>query len=315
MHVSLFATARALLGLSFAALPLGLAASPYAFPTEIVAAPAAEQFLVVNVRGSIKNKMTGAALKKGDRLAADTPLTFADANSVAVVVSPSRGRMTLRGAAKSGRTELEGLLRDNLLPPNPPSRLSTRSGPMLSVLNVQEYFRVGGGSLLMLSPTRLTFPVKSFPLTDTSYFFLTYTYKGEKVNKLLPHAGQVVTLTDAAVLEVDGKPISATEATDFSVSYYRARKPQPITSFRPTFVDQAALAEEIRMLAAGARARATERLAIARKAKPEPANAPTPANITAGAMAEISDYLKESYGATAHEEALQLWMRTQGIVL
>lgn len=66
-----------------------------------------ENYYIIKVKGDIVNQRTGEHLAQGDTILATDELTFLDENSVALVVSDTRGRFKLKCPEKNEENNLE----------------------------------------------------------------------------------------------------------------------------------------------------------------------------------------------------------------
>ena len=87
----------------------------------------ADVYHVIHVRGTIQIKASGKLLKTNDKISSDDEVVFKMPDAVAAVISPKKGRFTLRTdnlKKETGESELNGFVRTCFFPSH--KRISTR---------------------------------------------------------------------------------------------------------------------------------------------------------------------------------------------
>ena len=115
---------------------------------------ASEKYTVIKVVGVILMKNTS------------NPIVFKTPDAKASVISSEKGRMVLTA---EGVVDKQGLVKSSLIPPI--SNIASRSGPILSISDVQSYF---SGEYLLLSQAKVMISKSIFPMNDSSFFFIRY---------------------------------------------------------------------------------------------------------------------------------------------
>lgn len=177
---------------------------------------------VIKVQGTIKIAETGEPIKTNDKVSLNEKLKFESDGAKALVYSTQRGRMVLekKKAVETGGSEILYYVKENLLPVK--AVAATRS---VSIFNnpqdIRTYFN---SEYLLLDGAYFKVNENVFPLSDQRFFYIRYTYKGEKINKKLDYDGNKVIFDKKELLKVDENPISAEKATDFKLFYYNRDK-------------------------------------------------------------------------------------------
>jgi hypothetical protein len=230
----------------------------------------ANEYKVLTVQGHIIFEQTGKDMQRGDLYVTGTPLNFADVTSRAAIVNDANGRYVL----SSTKGKLKVLPAAN--------NVSSRSGAILNIVDLKNHF---SGRYLVLDVAKVAVGVESFPLNETSFFYLTYMHEGEEIPKKLPSEGDNIVLSAEEIFKIDGKPIPVTEKE--MTLYYKGDKTYKINTFTPVFADEAALKEEVSIL--------VEALKDADNAKK---------------TGEITAYLNEFYGSPSKEN-LAGWLKKE----
>jgi hypothetical protein len=224
----------------------------------LFALPAPDVFIVVHVKGSIVKKANNVPIKVGDKLTPDESLVFKSDDATASLVSPAKGRFTLRKSAGAKPGEFLTVLKDNLMAQNPALRLSSRAGALVNSEDLRRHFSNAAkpeadiAPYLVLGTLRQPISSNSYPQDENNFFYIRYTYKKEAINKKLPYHADSIVISRATVLAVDGQPIAANEATDMALYYMRGGSTSTrITAMQLVFADEAEVAEELRALVGG----------------------------------------------------------------
>lgn len=180
----------------------------------------AESYKVVKVLGTIIVKKTGAALSQGDVIQSTDPIVFKTPDSKASVISSEKGRFVL--AANSSNNN-SASVKSNLIPPM--SNISSRGLSMLNFSDIKNNF---SGNYLLLDKVDVSIAKDIFPMNDSCFFFFTYKYKNEDINKRLKHNGDTLLIIEKELFKVDGLPISHAESTFVKVNYYSKKTPLTI---------------------------------------------------------------------------------------
>ncbi|MFY0651924.1 MAG: hypothetical protein JXQ96_07825 [Cyclobacteriaceae bacterium] len=181
----------------------------------------AQTYTVIHAIGKIYESKSGKYLTKGMRLSESAELKFETSGAKAAVLSSKRGRFVIqeKSSSSSGQGELAYALAAVLSPAR--GRLSTRAGGINNQLDFQKKFGegpvaiVGDEYKVAVSPT-------AYPMSDNKFFYASYSYNGEPINKKLSRDGDSLVFDVPAFYSVDDKPIDPTTTSDTKLFYYNA---------------------------------------------------------------------------------------------
>ena len=213
-------------------------------------------FIVLHVKGEIKVKSTGKALKPSDRVGEEERVVFGSPDALAAVMHPTKGRFLMKPVQDQDKeqNELVSFVRSTLVEGT--GRASTRAGKLNNDLAFQQLFRANpqkyfGGRFAFIGDTA-TFEVsaEAYPLTASDFFFLRFQYRGETINKKIPADSNQIRFAAAELFRIDGQPIQAEDASGFQLLFRhsKAATSRLICDFSPVFVNIAELKEEFRLL-------------------------------------------------------------------
>jgi hypothetical protein len=230
-------------------------------------------YKVIKVNGSIVYVRSGNPMTQGDVFPENEDLSFGSPTSRAAVINPEKGRFILQpdnpGDLANAKTHfLPGM-----------NNISTRGGAFNNVQDLQNHFR---DTLVLLKKTSLAVNPYRFPMDEEHFFFLTYTYSGEQINKKLGFDENQLVLNREEVLMVDEVPIVSPDKPEMTLSYYTPDGVTGISTFNMFFPDPESLTFELSVILEG-----REDLPYATKVN------------------EISGYLYEFYGKPDKKDVMQ----------
>jgi len=196
-------------------------------------------YRVIKVNGNIIYVSTGANMIQGDVFEEDESLSFETQNSRAAVINPNIGRFILTPEnyddLSSGKS--------NFLPAM--SNISTRGGAINNLMDLQnqfcDYMAIICEASYHINPVQ-------FPMNENQFFYVTFTYKGEKINKKLKFEDTKLILSREEILKVDGNSIEEIDAPDMSLYYFTEDKGEYISDFGLIFPDLDELESEIKII-------------------------------------------------------------------
>lgn len=232
-----------------------------------------DKYKVIRVDGKIIFQRTEAEMKKGDIFLSGTALSFKTPQSRAAVISSVKGRFVL-SASEKGQTKI--------LPAA--NNISSRSGALINLIDLQNHF---SGDYLVLNETRLEIGEQNFPMGGDNFFYLSYTYNGEKIRKKLDNAdGNTLVIGKDEIFKIDGEPIPV-EAMDMTLYYRQGETSTKISDFSPVFPNLSELKDEVQIIIDEFSDKSTE-----------------------VQIQEITAYLGEFYGK-AQKENLNAWLKQE----
>ncbi|MEP2025143.1 MAG: hypothetical protein ABJH98_15075 [Reichenbachiella sp.] len=182
----------------------------------------AQNYTVIHVIGKIYDSKSGSYLKSGYKLNEDAKLKFETPNARAAALSSSRGRYVIQqqSGQKSG-SDLAYTLSAVLAPAR--GKMSTRAGGINNQMDFVKKFGegpiaiVGGKYMTAVSST-------SYPSDDTRFFYASYIFNGESINKKLNVENGELVFDTETFYAVDGIPIEPKQASASKLFYYDSQK-------------------------------------------------------------------------------------------
>lgn len=192
-------------------------------------------YKVIKVNGKILFLKTGVDLKTGDAYFEGTPLSFASNKDRAAVVNKLKGRFILQPNIKGKATVLPAT-----------SNIAARGNGsvLLNVLDVKNYF---SDTCVFVGGVKVTVGKEAFPLDKDSFFYVTYAYDNEKIAKKINATGQVLTLEESALFEIDGVRVP-TVLLEMTLYFMRDGSPRKLGKFVPLFPSEEVLRSEVEVL-------------------------------------------------------------------
>lgn len=203
----------------------------------------AQEYHVLQVKGLVKISKSDKELKTNDIIKANDKLIFSTDKDAVAVVSSKSGRHILKPTATQGSSELAAIVKNILVPAN--NRLSTRNGSFNTPLDFQIYF---ADTVLLLSEMKHRVNPEPFPLSDTSFFFIRYTFQGQEINKKLFSQSDSLIIKRNSLFSVDGKPIKVTDVSDFKLFHLNGSNTAFICALKMSIPDLVNLKSETDVL-------------------------------------------------------------------
>ncbi len=238
-----------------------------------------QNYKVIKVDGNILYKKNDNPLQKGNSFSEGEEFLFKTSNSRAAVISPGKGRFIL----KPDNTNL-AYAKANLAPAM--SNMSSRAGALVNKVDLENYFK---GKYVIIDKVKLKISKTEFPMDDKHFFYISYKYKAENINKKLSSVDDTLIIDRTELLTVDGKPIPNPNITDVTILYRDANKniSTTISSFNPVFPNVKELKEEVQMILDS----------FANEKKSQKIN-------------EVTSYINDFYGKP-DKENLEYWLKSQ----
>ena len=209
-------------------------------------------FYIIHVKGKIQIKSSGKMLETGKQVSSEEELVFKTPDAIAAVISPKKGRFTLKAdnlKIRKKDSELVFFFKSCLFPS--PKKISTRKGALNNLIDLHKHFSVN--SYLILGTAKVNINHEAFPMSDNSFFYVRYIYQGQTINKKLGYEGNILIIDKGSIYVVDAKQIAPEKTTDTRLYYYEKRKNKKplstkIASFNPIFPDEEQLKSKIGLL-------------------------------------------------------------------
>jgi hypothetical protein len=238
-------------------------------------------FKVITVNGEIIATKAKLTLENGVEVFSDDNFEFRKPNSRAAMINSERGRVVL-----TEQNVADAFSRAAFAPAM--SSVSARSGAVSSLAELQNIF---SDKVLIIDKVELQVGPEYFPMEEQKFFFLRYMYKNERVNKRLAFKGDMLLIDMKEVLSVDGKPISESDASEFTLYYHKNIDGKPesvlISSFEPLFVSSEQVKPEIAIIVDEFKGADNEKI-----------------------LAEVYDYLSSFYGKVDRPN-LEKWLKKE----
>ena len=177
----------------------------------------AQSYSVIHVLGKIYDIRTKSYLRPGVKLDATSSLKFETPEAKAAVLSPSKGRFILQQSGSA--TEQHDLVYtlSALITPVK-GRLSTRAGAIAGDVDPVKKFSEGPVAFIGDRYAVTISPV-AFPMNATRYFYATFMYRNERINKRLYNRGDTLIFERPSFFSVDGRPVDPLETSDHELIY------------------------------------------------------------------------------------------------
>jgi len=235
-----------------------------------------ERYTIIKVIGNIEVKKTGNLLSAGDEISANEAILYKTPQSKASVISNQRGRFVLSQNPKVG----DNTIQNNLIPAM--SNISSRSGAILNLIDVKNYFSKG---IVLLGISVIKIPVNLFSINDSSFFYLSFEHNGEQINKKLPQKLGELVLDPTELFKIDGQPIVPKESNPVKLFYKSGQTIQWINDFSIVIPNEKQLINEVGIIISQTDIKTS-------KEKTE----------------EIKSFISEFYGSL-EESSLNKWLR------
>lgn len=195
-------------------------------------------YTVLSVKGEIILEKTGQPLREMDEICASDKLTFKSSDSKAAVLSSEQGRFVIKPDKNKTNDKLTAFVKSVLSQGT--GTLSTRGEVTLENEFGESYFIIGTG--------RLHIDTKTYPMTESNFFYIKYKYGSEDVNKKLKFIKDTLLLDKESVYKVDEKEINPAKVQSVSLYYYEKDKnaSTKIASFSLEFANENKLTGELK---------------------------------------------------------------------
>ena len=203
----------------------------------------AQEFKVVHVDGNIIAKSTQKSIARGTAFNKSERFQYKSNGARAIVINTKAGkRFILKGATSSGFANA------NLTPSM--GNISSRAGALNNRLDLKNHFY---GKYVILGQLEVEINSNAFPMSDSQFFYISYVYNSEPINKKLDFKGDTLIINKDSLLKVDGKSIKNEDITEMKLMYYTKSKGKVsiITisdSFYPVFPNEKELKEELNIV-------------------------------------------------------------------
>jgi hypothetical protein len=162
-----------------------------------------------------------AYLQRGDKISENDKLQFQSPDAKAAMLSASKGRYVIQkdAAASTADNSLSYALKSIITPVK--GQMSTRSGGINNSMDFQK--QLGSETIAWLGDQyKVNVSPTSYPTSETRFFYVSYSYKGESINKMItPDENQIVFIKND-LYSIDDQAIEPSEAKEIVLYYYNA---------------------------------------------------------------------------------------------
>ena len=192
----------------------------------------AQTYSVIHVKGKLINKESGKEISRGDKIDEESEIIFDSSDAMAAVISSERGRFILKPDLNndSNKTsELVGFVKNMIFPAQ--GGLSTRGGAVNTLFDLKNY--LGSRFLILGDRNLISINTITLPMDDDNFFYLTYDYKDEKINKRLRSSVDSLIFDWREIYTIDGNEIEFNRENQVILFYYNQleKKSTQVTSF------------------------------------------------------------------------------------
>lgn len=156
-----------------------------------------ENYYIIKVKGDIYNESAGKILQQGDAVKASDKLTFKQKDAMAMVISDSRGRFTLKYPEENNNNNNNALyvFVKTALVMNKQNQLSTRAiGISNTVSNLRNYF--GDGLFNIISDTlQIKLSKKYYPISEGYNIVVSYNKNHQNITQKISGKNQTITIS------------------------------------------------------------------------------------------------------------------------
>ena len=163
-------------------------------------------YTTIHVIGKIYRPDSQSFLKRGDRLSDEEKLEFQTKDAKAAVLSSDRGRYVLQPSQEAASADgaLVFALKSVITPVK--GRMSTRAGGINNKLDFQK--KLNDGAVAWLADEMsVNVSESAYPTDDSKFFFASYDYQGEQINKKLESQNELLVFKKTDFYTVDDAPI------------------------------------------------------------------------------------------------------------
>jgi hypothetical protein len=206
-------------------------------------------YYVIHLKGPIVNKTTGKEIIVGEKLGPKDELKFPNAEALAVVLSPTKGKFTVKpNPTKNTNNEFVAFMQSAILPVKSNTHLSTRGAEENGVMDLKNYFGADKFAIIGDNIT-IRLNIEKYPMSETKFFIYRYMNGDKPVSKKIEHSNGNLVIDKKALYHVDGQMIDPGTIHTVDVYYYdsNTRNSMKIVSFSPLFLSESTLKEECKI--------------------------------------------------------------------
>jgi len=195
---------------------------------------AQSEYTVVKIKGKIKIVPGYQLIKVGSRIKDSQSVAFEN-GAVALVVHPKKGEFVLRQKQNSSGSigkAIQGMVSNYLQLSK--KTVATRSFTWLPNKDIKKLF--GPEPVPIKADTSFVINNEKYVMTSNTYFYISYIYRNETINKTLDYIGEKLIISPQKIFMVDGHAIDEAETSQMRLYFYRATTKTAEFICSPNFV-------------------------------------------------------------------------------
>lgn len=199
----------------------------------------AKIFKVIKTTGNISSLTTNEVLKTRSTFLEKDVIIFSSKNDWLVVIDNQQRAYLLRP-----HESLKGFHSKSIR-----AKFNTRPGKILTYFQFNKYLE-GRNFLILGDSLAIEVISKELPMDEHSFFYISYKWKDEVINKRLTHNNNSLLIKKETLHRVDGKIIQDDDVTNYKLHHYFQDKDTSllINDFVPIFPNQKILVQEIQTI-------------------------------------------------------------------
>lgn len=215
------------------------------------------QYQVLKVIGGIRLADHSTLVKQGMKIAPEDVLIFGSATDKISLIIPGKGRYNVLGikAKRDTKGRLAAMVKEALVTPE--GQAANFRGQITNAEQLTAFFTANQekddpGKFLIIEKGEYTLRLKEYPMSEQQFFFISYQYQGETINKKLAFDTTTFYI-DAHIFQVDGAAISQEEVSEIKLMYVDLKDGNKvlIANFDPVFAEKESIVTEVKQVIEG----------------------------------------------------------------
>ena len=172
---------------------------------------------VLNSRGVVKD-VNGNIIKKGTYINLTDKVIFATHSSLLILFDAEKEDTYALECKKGSELNSKYIVSQHILSTD----RGMRDVEFISLDALHDFFALP--VVVLGDSLNIAVNTATIPMTETRFFYLSYSYNDETINKRLPNEGKFFRLIKNEIFKIDGTLIKATETTEVELYYYDVEK-------------------------------------------------------------------------------------------
>lgn len=195
-------------------------------------------YIVLKVKGTITLENTGEILQKDSKVCAGDNVSFGSPDAAAILYNSSNGRYTLK-PNRSSESELSGIIRSLVS-----NALSTSHANVDTRGEEYDLKKLFKNNFYVIGSNEIFPDADDYPLTDSSYFYITFMYSEMTITSRLKNSKNSFFLDKRSVYTVDRKEIEQNEIDNVTLNYFN-KNGRSVKAFKLRFLDTESIRSEL----------------------------------------------------------------------